>query len=97
MQLQFTGHHVEITPALREFTTKKFERLERFASMISNINVIFNTNKVNKIVEAKIKLHGTELHASSESEDMYAAIDTLIDKVNRQLIKQKEKNDERRS
>lgn len=96
MQLQFTGHQVEITPALREFTTKKFERLQRFGTMISNIHVIFNTNKVNKIVEAQIKLHGTEFHASSESADMYAAIDTLIDKINRQLTKHKEKQDNHR-
>lgn len=95
MQLQMTGHKVEITPALREFTTSKFERIKRFSDHIISIHVIFDVEKVRQIAEATVNLHGSEIHARSESENMYTAIDMLIDKLTRQLIKHKEKQDGR--
>lgn len=93
MQIQFTGHNVEITPALKEFAISKFNKLSRFAEHISNIHIFFDVVKLRQIVEAKIKLHGSEINARSESDDMYSAIDDLIDKINRQLIKYKEKHE----
>ena len=96
MQIQFTGHNIEVTPALKEFTNSKFERLKRFADNITGVHVIFDIDKVQQIVEATVRLRGSEINARSESETMYKAIDLLIDKLVRQLTKYKEKHEEHR-
>ena len=80
-----------MTDALRTFTEEKFEKLERHFDHITNINVVFDVEKLRQIAEATILVTKGEVHASAESEDMYAAIDSLVDKLNRQLIKHKEK------
>ena len=92
MQINFTGHHIDVTPALREFTAGKFEKLERYADRITSVNVTFGVQKLSQIAEANIHINGGEIHARSESKDMYTAIDGLIDKLDRQLVKIKEKN-----
>ena len=92
MQIRFTGQNIDITPALREFTQEKFERIKRFSDLISNIHVIFNVDKFRQIAEAQIKLHGSEIHACSEAEKMYDAVEDLVDKVVKQLAKYKEKH-----
>jgi len=91
MQINFTGHRMEVTPALRSFTEEKFDKLERHFDKITAINVIFDVEKLRQIAEATILVAKGEVHASSESEDMYTAIDILVDKLDRQLIKHKEK------
>lgn len=91
MQINFTGHRLEITPALREFTTNKFDRLRRHFEKITSIHVTFDVEKLRQIAEATIHVSKAELHAHSESEDMYSAVDLLVDKLDRQLIKHKEK------
>lgn len=96
MQINFTGHGMEITTALKNFTREKFDKLERHFDKIASINVVFDVEKLNQIAEATIHVTKGELHARSESEDMYAAIDTLVDKLDRQLIKHKEKLREHR-
>ncbi|KTD40074.1 ribosome hibernation promoting factor [Legionella parisiensis] len=92
MQINITGHHIDVTPALRAFTEEKLDKLERHFDQIKSINVVLNVEKLRQIAEATIHVTKGELHASSESEDLYAAIDTLIDKLERQLTKHKEKN-----
>ncbi|HHF7365685.1 TPA: ribosome hibernation promoting factor [Legionella bozemanae] len=92
MQINITGHHIDVTPALRAFTEEKFDKLERHFDQITSINVVLNVEKLRQIAEATIHVTKGELHASSESEDLYAAIDALIDKLERQLTKHKEKN-----
>ena len=82
---------MEVTPALRVFTQEKFDKLERHFDKITAINVVFDVEKLRQIAEATILVNKGELHASSESEDMYTAIDILVDKLDRQLIKHKEK------
>jgi putative sigma-54 modulation protein len=91
MHLNLTGHRMDVTPALRAFTEEKFDKLERHFDKITAINVVFDVEKLRQIAEATIILSKAELHASAESEDMYAAIDLLVDKLNRQLMKHKEK------
>lgn len=91
MQLNITGHHVEITEALREFVTTKFAKLEQYFDRINQVYVVLSVEKVKQIAEATIHVNGGELHASSEQEDMYAAIDILVDKLARQLNKHKDK------
>ncbi len=91
MNITFTGHNTDVTNALRQFTEDKFDRLERHYDRITAINVTFNVEHLSQIAEATILVAKGELHARSESEDMYASIDTLVDKLDRQLIKHKEK------
>ncbi|KAA8999229.1 ribosome hibernation promoting factor [Affinibrenneria salicis] len=91
MQLNITGHHVEITDALRDFVNSKFAKLEQYFDRIIQVNVILKVEKVQQIADATIYVNGGELHATSEEDDMYAAIDLLIDKLARQLTKHKDK------
>ncbi|MCW3171785.1 ribosome hibernation promoting factor [Shewanella subflava] len=91
MQINVTGHHVEITESLREYVTTKFSKLERHFDHIHNVHVVLNVEKLQQKAEAKVSLNGTEVFAAAEHADMYHAIDALIDKLDRQVIKHKEK------
>lgn len=97
MNINFAGHQVEVTDALRNFTTEKLARIQRHFETIININITFGIEKLNQIVEGIIHLPGTSVHAKSSEVDMYTAIDDLIDKLERQLKKYKEKEEGRRS
>jgi putative sigma-54 modulation protein len=92
MTLQFTGHHIEVTPALKEFTEKKFARLKPHSDYITSIHVTFTVDKLSQIAEAQVAVPGQVIHAKADSEDMYNSIDALTDKLSRQLTKYKEKN-----
>ncbi len=91
MHINLSGHHVEITESLREYVREKFSKLERHFDQINNVHVVLNVEKLQQKAEAKISLNGREIFAMSENTDMYAAIDALIDKLDRQVIKHKEK------
>ncbi|MCF1428435.1 MAG: ribosome hibernation promoting factor [Shewanella sp.] len=91
MQINLTGHHIEITSSLREYVESKFTKLERHFDQINNAHVVLSVDKLQQIAEAKLHINGGEIFATSEHEDMYAAIDVLIDKLDRQVIKHKEK------
>ncbi|MDM7859457.1 ribosome hibernation promoting factor [Alteromonas sp. ASW11-36] len=91
MQINLTGHHVDITDSLRNYVDTKFSKLERHFDHISNVHVILNVEKLSQKAEATMHLSGAEVFASSEDTDMYAAIDSMIDKLDRQVIKHKEK------
>ena len=91
MQINFTGHGLDVTPALKTFSQEKLQKLERHFDKITTINVVFRIEKLMKIAEATVIVSKAELHAHAESEDMYASIDELVDQLNRQLIKHKEK------
>ncbi|GAA4498470.1 ribosome hibernation promoting factor [Pseudaeromonas paramecii] len=91
MQINLSGHHIELTDPLRDFVTTKFAKLERHFEQINNVQVILNVEKLNQIAEAKLNVNGGEIFANAQDADMYAAIDALIDKLDRQLIKHKEK------
>ena len=91
MQLNVSGHHVEVTTALREYVESKFERLQRHFDQITNTEVTLIVDKLVQKAEATVHVAGADIFAAAESEDMYAAIDALADKLDRQLIKYKEK------
>lgn len=91
MQINITGHRLEVTPALKVFTEEKLNKLEHHFDSIISINVVFDVEKLRQIVVATIFVANGEVHASSESEDMYAAVDLLVDKLNSQLMKHKGK------
>ena len=91
MNIQITGRHVEITEALHSFINEKFAKLERHFDNITQIHVMLGIQKEQHKAEAQVHVSGGKLFAQSAESSMYAAIDTLIDKLNRQLIKHKEK------
>lgn len=91
MQIQMTGHNIEVTPAIRTYAEKKLQRLNSLVDKITHIHLTFRVEKVNQIAEANIAVPGTQLHAEASSENIYESIDKLVDKVIRQLNKHKEK------
>lgn len=91
MQITISGHHVDVTPALKDYVTNKFSKLQRHFDNITSTTVILTVEKLVQRAEATVHVAGADLFALSESDDMYAAIDALIDKLDRQLIKHKEK------
>jgi putative sigma-54 modulation protein len=91
MQLNISGHHVDVTDPLKEYVQSKFERLQRHYSQITNVDVTLIVEKLIQKAEATVHISGADIFAAAESEDMYAAIDALTDKLDRQLIKHKEK------
>jgi putative sigma-54 modulation protein len=98
MQINITGHHVEITQALRNYVESKCERLARHFDQLSHIHVVLSVEKMRQKAEATLHFSGANVFASAEEEDMYAAIDDLVDKLDRQIKKHREKlTDHRRS
>lgn len=91
MQIELTGRHLEITDSLRDYVNSKFERLSRHFDHVLNGHVILSVEKVHQKAEATLHLSGNNLFANSTHEDMYAAIDSLTDKLDRQVLKHKEK------
>lgn len=91
MQLNVSGHHVELTDAMQSYVENKMERLERHFDQVTNINVILSVEKMRQKAEATIHITGNDVFANAEDENMYAAIDALVDKLDRQIKKHKEK------
>ena len=92
MQINLSGHHVDISQALKNYVESKFVRLQRHFDQITNTHVVLIVENSIQKSEAKIHVAGAEIFAAAESEDMYTAIDLMTDKLDRQLIKFKEKN-----
>ena len=91
MQIETHGHQIEVTPALREYVDSRFERLGRHFEHPCQIRVQLGLEKPKHKAEATVSLSGRTLHADAVASDMYAAIDLLTDKLDRLLIKHKEK------
>ncbi len=91
MQLNISGHHLEVTDAIKDYVINKFSRLERHNDRITSTHVILSVEKMTQKAEATVHVSGGEFFAYSEHEDLYASIDILTDKLDRQLIKHKEK------
>jgi len=91
MQLTIDGHHVEVTGSLSDYIESKLSRIERHFDHVVDVHVVLAVEKQRQKAEATIHLAGNILHAHSENDDMYAAIDLLVDKLDRQVKKHKEK------
>ncbi len=91
MQIKLSGHHVEITQALHDYVYGKLERIERHFDNVTSIQVILSVEKLQQKAEATIHVAGNEIFADAIAEDMYAAIDALNDKLDRQIKKYKER------
>ncbi len=91
MQLNVTGHHVEVTPSLRGYVAKKLERIGRHFDQVIDVHCVLTVEKLRQKAEATLHVSGSSIHADATEEDMYAAIDLLIDKLDRCIKKHKEK------
>lgn len=91
MQIKLSGHHIEITPALRDYVDEKLERIERHFDNVTSVQVILSVEKLRQKAEATIHVAGNDIYADAVDEDLYAAIDALSDKIDRQIKKHKEK------
>ena len=91
MNLNLTGNHLEITPAIRDYVVAKLERVTRHFDHVIDVSVVLSVNKLRQKVEANLHIRGKDIHAESVEPDMYAAIDALADKLDRMVLKAKEK------
>lgn len=91
MQVDVTGHHVEVTPALKDYVRTKLGRIERHFDHVTDVHCILTVEKLRHKAEATLQVSGGRLYADATEEDMYAAIDGLMDKLDRQVRKHKEK------
>ena len=92
MQISVTGHHVEVTDALREYIHKKMDRIVRHFDQLMDVHYVISVEKLRHKAEATLKVRGGDIHADAEDTNMYAAIDALADKLDRLVKKRKEKN-----
>jgi putative sigma-54 modulation protein len=97
MQINVTGHHVDVTDSMRDYVDNKFERLERHFDHVLDVHVILTVEKLRQKAESTLHVNGANIFADSTHDDMYAAIDLLVDKLDRQVIKHKEKMQDRRA
>ena len=91
MQLNVSGHHVEVTASLRGYVESKIDKVARHFDLVSDINCILTVEKLRHKAEATVRVNGGTIYADSIEEDMYAAIDGLVDKLDRRVRKYKEK------
>lgn len=91
MNLQLTGHHLEITPAIRDYVAAKLERINRHFDHVIEVNVVMTVEKLDQRIEANVHLSGKDIHVQAHGGDMYAAIDGLVDKLDRQVLRHKER------
>lgn len=92
MNVITTGHHLEITDSLRSHVDTKFEKLARHFDNVTDVHVILTVEKLVHKAEATLQISGAKLFAEDHGTDMYAAIDKMVDKLDRQVTKHKEKN-----
>ncbi|MCB1957050.1 MAG: ribosome-associated translation inhibitor RaiA [Rhodocyclaceae bacterium] len=92
MNLNITGHHVEVTPAIREYVTSKLDRVIRHFDHVTSVGVILSVEKLVQKAEVTVHVRGKDIFVESSDQDMYAAIDAMTDKLDRQVLKYKQKN-----
>ena len=91
MNLHLTGHHLDITPAIRDYITAKLLRVTRHFDHVIDVTVVLSVQKLRQKVEVNLHARGKDIHVEAVEADMYAAIDALADKLDRQVVKHKEK------
>ena len=96
MQVSVTGRHVEVTAAMKQHVEDKIGKIKRHFDHVTDIHVILTVEKLEQKAEATVQISGAKLFADDVQEDMYAAIDNMVDKLDRQIIKHKEKTQSHR-
>ena len=89
MNLNVSGHHLEVTPAIRTYVQAKLERVTRHFDHVIDAHVILTVNKLRQKAEVTLHVRGKDLHCASEQDDLYAAFDLLADKLERQVLRYK--------
>ena len=97
MNLNVSGHHLEVTPALRSYVQEKIGRVKRHFDHVTDAHVILTADKVTQKAEVTLHVPGKDLHCECEDGDLYAAIDLLADRLDRQVLKYKDKLQTRRA
>jgi putative sigma-54 modulation protein len=97
MNLNVSGHHLDVTPAIRSYVLSKLERVERHFDHVIDAHVILTVDKLRQKAEATLHVRGKDLHCESEEDNLYAAIDLLADKLDRQVLRYKDKLHEKRA
>ncbi|NBU25168.1 MAG: ribosome-associated translation inhibitor RaiA [Gammaproteobacteria bacterium] len=92
MQIDVTGHHVEVTDSMRAYVHKKMDRITRHFDQLIDAHYVLSVEKLRHKAEATLKARGGDIHAEAVADDMYAAIDALADKLDRLVKKRKDKN-----
>lgn len=91
MNVQITGHHLEITPAIRDYLTGKIERVVSHFDHVIAVNAVLSVEKLIQKAEVTVHLSGKDVHVEASDADLYAAMDSLVDKLDRQVQKYKQK------
>src|SRR5512132_1263226 len=91
MNLNLTGNHLDVTPAIRDYVIAKIGRVKRHFDHVIEVNVVLSVDKLQHRIEVNLHTRGKDIHAEAVEEDMYAAIDLVADKLDRQVLKHKEK------
>ncbi|MBK9595682.1 MAG: ribosome-associated translation inhibitor RaiA [Rhodocyclales bacterium] len=94
MNLNITGHHLEITPAIRDYVTSKLDRVIRHFEHVNAVHVILSVEKLRQKAEVTVHVRGKDIFVEALDENLYASIDALADKLDRQMLKHKEKKSE---
>jgi putative sigma-54 modulation protein len=91
MNLTVSGHHVAITTAMRDYVASKMERVTRHFDHVIDVSVILSVQKLHQKAEVSVHVRGEDIHLECDDENMYAAIDSLVDKLDRRILKYKDK------
>ncbi|MDR3087631.1 MAG: ribosome-associated translation inhibitor RaiA [Azoarcus sp.] len=94
MNLNITGHHIEVTDAIHDYAAGKIERAVRHFDNVTSVNVTLSVDKLKQKADATVHVRGKDIHVESVDADLYAAIDALADKLDRQVQKHKQKSAE---
>jgi putative sigma-54 modulation protein len=95
MNLNLSGHHVEVTPALRTYVEEKLGRVTRHFDHVIDAHVVLSVDKLRQKAEVTLHVRGKDIHCACEDQDLYAAIDLLVDKLDRQVLKYKGKRQDK--
>ncbi len=96
MNLNLSGHHLEITPAIREHVLSKLSKVQRHFDNVIDVNVILSVDKLKQKAEANVHLSGKTIFVETDDSNLYVAIDSLVEKLDRQILRHKEKYAARR-
>ncbi len=91
MNLSIQGHHIEVTPALREYVKSKLDRIRRHFDQVIDVNAVLGVEKLQQKAEVTLHVKGKDLFAEAVDTDLYAAIDLVADRLDRQVLKYKNK------
>ncbi|GJL81539.1 MAG: ribosomal subunit interface protein [marine bacterium B5-7] len=91
MQISISGQHLDVTPALREHIEEKIDKISHHFDHLTSTHIVLQIEKNRHKAEANINARGVQFHAAGEADDMYAAIDAMVSKLDRQVLKHKEK------